>query len=72
VARAAGDRRAPLTYWNSKRLAPEFTRPEIYPLGHHAVDALLAGRLAGEGVSKHRVAVLKTVAGEEGSEPSIS
>ena len=32
-----------LTYWNSKRLAAEFTRREIYPLDHHAVDALLAG-----------------------------
>ncbi len=31
-----------LTYWNSKRLAAEFTRREIYPLSHHAVDALLA------------------------------
>jgi transposase InsO family protein len=31
-----------LTYWNSKRLAAEFTRRDIYPLGHHAVDALLA------------------------------
>lgn len=31
-----------LTYWNSKRLAAEFTRREIYPLNHHAVDALLA------------------------------
>jgi transposase InsO family protein len=31
-----------LTYWNAKRLAAEFTRREIYPLGHHAVDALLA------------------------------
>jgi len=31
-----------LTYWNSKRLAAEFTRREIYPLDHHAVDALLA------------------------------
>lgn len=31
-----------LTYWNSKRLAAEFTRRGIYPLGHHAVDALLA------------------------------
>jgi transposase InsO family protein len=30
-----------LTYWNSKRLAAEFTRRDIYPLGHHAVDALL-------------------------------
>ena len=30
-----------LTYWNSKRLAAEFTRRGIYPLGHHAVDALL-------------------------------
>jgi transposase InsO family protein len=32
-----------LTYWNSKRLAAEFSRREIYPLGHHAVDGLLAG-----------------------------
>lgn len=32
-----------LAYWNSKRLAAEFTRREIYPLDHHAVDALLAG-----------------------------
>ena len=31
-----------LTYWNSKRLAAEFTRREIYPLSHHAIDALLA------------------------------
>jgi transposase len=31
-----------LTYWNSKRLAAEFSRREIYPLDHHAVDALLA------------------------------
>jgi len=31
-----------LTYWNSKRLAAEFTRRGIYPLGHHAIDALLA------------------------------
>jgi len=31
-----------LTYWNSKRLAAEFTRREIYPLDHHAVDHLLA------------------------------
>jgi transposase InsO family protein len=31
-----------LTYWNSKRLAAEFTRREIYPLNHHAVDALMA------------------------------
>ena len=31
-----------LTYWNSKRLAAEFTRRDIYPLGHHAVDALLS------------------------------
>jgi transposase InsO family protein len=31
-----------LTYWNSKRLAAEFTRRDIWPLGHHAVDALLA------------------------------
>ena len=30
-----------LTYWNSKRLAAEFTRRDIYPLSHHAVDALL-------------------------------
>jgi len=30
-----------LTYWNSKRLAAEFTRRGIYPLGHHAVDAVL-------------------------------
>ncbi len=30
------------TYWNSKRLAAEFTRRDIYPLGHHAVDTLLA------------------------------
>ena len=32
-----------LTYWNSKRLAAEFSRREIYPLSHHAVDTLLAG-----------------------------
>jgi transposase InsO family protein len=31
-----------LTYWNSKRLAAEFNRREIYPLDHHAVDGLLA------------------------------
>ena len=31
-----------LTYWNSKRLAAEFTRREIYPLDHNAVDLLLA------------------------------
>lgn len=31
-----------LTYWNSKRLAAEFTRRDIWPLGHHAVDALLS------------------------------
>ena len=31
-----------LTYWNSKRLAAEFTRRKIYPLDHHAVDGLLA------------------------------
>jgi transposase InsO family protein len=31
-----------LTYWNSKRLAAEFSRREIYPLGHRAVDGLLA------------------------------
>ncbi len=31
-----------LTYWNSKRLAAEFTRRDIWPLGHHAVDRLLA------------------------------
>jgi transposase InsO family protein len=31
-----------LTYWNSKRLAAEFRRRDIYPLNHHAVDALLA------------------------------
>ena len=30
-----------LTYWNSKRLAAEFTRRGIYPLGHHLVDTLL-------------------------------
>ena len=30
-----------LTYWNSKRLAAEFTRRDIYPLSHHMVDALL-------------------------------
>ena len=30
-----------LTYWNSKRLAAEFSRREIYPVSHHAVDALL-------------------------------
>jgi transposase-like protein len=32
-----------LTYWNSKRLAAEFTRREIYPLDHHAIDGLLGG-----------------------------
>ena len=31
-----------LTYWNSKRLAAEFTRRGIYPLDHNAVDLLLA------------------------------
>ena len=31
-----------LTYWNSKRLAAEFDRRGIYPVSHHAVDALLA------------------------------
>jgi putative transposase len=31
-----------LTYWNSKRLAAEFTRREIYPLDHNMVDALMA------------------------------
>ncbi len=31
-----------LTYWNSKRLAAEFRRRDIYPLEHHAVDRLLA------------------------------
>jgi len=31
-----------LTYRNSKRLAAEFSRREIYPLDHHAVDGLLA------------------------------
>ena len=31
-----------LTYWNSKRLAAEFTRRQIFPLDHHAVDGLLA------------------------------
>jgi transposase InsO family protein len=30
-----------LTYWNSKRLAAEFTRRDIYPLDRNAVDALL-------------------------------
>jgi hypothetical protein len=30
------------TRWNPKRQAAEFTRREIYPLDHHAVDALLA------------------------------
>ena len=30
-----------LTYWNSKRLAAEFTRREIFPLDHHAIDRLL-------------------------------
>jgi transposase InsO family protein len=30
-----------LTYWNSKRLAAEFSRRDIYPLDHNAVDALL-------------------------------
>jgi transposase InsO family protein len=32
----------PLTYWNAKRLAAEFTRREIYPLEHNAVSALFA------------------------------
>jgi hypothetical protein len=31
-----------LTYWNSKRLAAEFTRRGTYPVSHHAIDALLA------------------------------
>ncbi len=31
-----------LTYWNSKRLAAEFTRRDIYALDHNAVDGLLA------------------------------
>lgn len=31
-----------LTYWNSKRLAAEFTRRGIYPLDHNAVDQVLA------------------------------
>jgi transposase InsO family protein len=31
-----------LTYWNSKRLAAEFTRRDIYPLDHNAVDHVLA------------------------------
>jgi transposase InsO family protein len=31
-----------LTYWNSKRLAAEFTRRGIHPVSHHAIDALLA------------------------------
>ena len=31
-----------LTYWNSKRLAAEFSRRGIYPLDHNAVDLLLA------------------------------
>ena len=30
-----------LTYWNSKRLAAEFTRRGIYPLDHNAVDVVL-------------------------------
>jgi transposase InsO family protein len=30
-----------LTYWNSKRLAAEFSRRDIYPLSHHLVDAPL-------------------------------
>jgi transposase InsO family protein len=30
-----------LTYWNSKRLAAEFTRRGIYPLDHNAVDHVL-------------------------------
>jgi len=30
-----------LTYWNSKRLAAEFTRRDIYPLDHNAVDHVL-------------------------------
>jgi transposase InsO family protein len=44
-----------LTYWNSKRLAAEFTRRGIYPLGHHAVDALLAEQgTARPGVHRER------------------
>jgi transposase InsO family protein len=31
-----------LTYWNSKRLAAEFSRRAIYPLDHNAVDHVLA------------------------------
>jgi len=31
-----------LTYWNSKRLAAEFTRRDSYPLDHNAVDHVLA------------------------------
>ena len=31
-----------LTYWNSKRLAAEFSRRGIYPVSHHTVDALLS------------------------------
>lgn len=42
-----------LTYWNSKRLAAEFTRREIYPLDHHAVDRLL-GQLGTARPSQHR------------------
>jgi len=32
-----------LTYWNSKRLAAEFDRRGICPLGHYAIDRLLEG-----------------------------
>jgi len=31
-----------LTYWNSKRLAAEFTRRDIYPLDHNAVEQVLS------------------------------
>jgi transposase InsO family protein len=44
-----------LTYWNSKRLAAEFERRDIYPLGHHAVDRLLgAYGTARPGVHRER------------------
>ncbi len=31
-----------LTYWNSRRIAAEFRRREVWPLGHGQVDRLLA------------------------------
>ena len=31
-----------LTYWNSKRIAAEMERRQIYPVGHDYIDRLLA------------------------------